>query len=183
MEAMSAILYPIAETVEQALHAPLAHAEREREARDAAGGAVTFVSEAVGPGFVSEDAARTAYAALAPGEWRSFRPVSEAKPAPPRKPVNRDGRRWPAPKPTATAVLWRLSVSYWRIVRDGEAVAPPDGHARRLRRDPASEALDARALRALTHQPLRAARPQQALDIGLFEVRMPEDPARTMPDE
>jgi hypothetical protein len=157
MEAMSAILYPIAETVEQALHAPLAHAEREREARDAAGGAVTFVSEAVGPGFVSEDAARTAYAALAPGEWRSFRPVSEAKPAPPRKPVNRDGRRWPAPK--------------------------PDGHARRLRRDPASEALDARALRALTHQPLRAARPQQALDIGLFEVRMPEDPARTMPDE
>jgi hypothetical protein len=183
MEAMSAILYPVAETAEQALHAPHAFAEREREARAAAGGAVRFVSEAVGPGFVSEDAARAAYCGLPPGEWRTFRPVSEAKPIAPRKPVNRDGRRWPAPKPVAAPVLWRMSISYWRIVREDDLAPMLKDPARRLRRDPAAEALDARSLRALTHQPLRAAKPQQALDIGLFEVRLPEDPARTMPDE
>lgn len=181
---MSAILYPVAETADQALHAPLAYAEREREAVQAAGGAVAFVSEAVGPAFVSEAAAEDAYRGkgLLPGEWRSLRPVIEGKSAPPRKPLNKDGRRWPEPKAPRSPTLWRLSISYWRVTRLDEAAIPTEA-ARRLRRDPASEGLDTRALQALARQPLRAARPQQALDIGLFEVRLPEDPNRIVPDE
>lgn len=180
---MSAILYPLAETAEQAMHAPLAHAEREREAVAAAGGAVAFVTEAVGPAFTSETAAEEAYRArgLAPGEWRSLRPVTETRPAQPVKPVNRDGRRWPEPG-KAAAVLWRLSISYWRILGAGTE-APPSTPARKLRKDPDASDLGARELLALARQPLRAARPQQPLDIGLFEVRLPEAPDRIVPDE
>lgn len=36
--------------------------------------------------------------------------------------------------------------------------------------------MDTDALRALTCQPLRAVKPQQPLDIGLFETRLPEAP-------
>jgi hypothetical protein len=181
---MSAILYPVAETADQALHAPLAFAEREREAMHAAGGAVAFVSEAVGPAFVSEVAAEDAYRTkgLLPGEWRTLRPVVEGKLAAPKKPVNKDGRRWPEAKAPGAPTLWRLSISYWRVVRQDEGKIPTEA-ARRLRRDPAAEGLDTRALQALARQPLRAARPQQALDIGLFEVRLPEDPDRIVPDE
>lgn len=182
---MSAILYPVAETADQALQAPLALAAREREAVAAAGGPVIFVSESVGPAFVSEAAAKAAYSAtaFAPGDWRTLRPVVEGKAAPgPRRPVNRDGRRWPPPPPSATATLWRLSISYWRIQGDS-AIAVPAEAARRVRRDPNAEALDPRALQALARQPLRPAKPQQALDIGLFEVRLPEDPSRIVPDE
>lgn len=180
---MSAILYPVAETAEQAMHAPLAHAEREREAAAAAGGPVTFVTEAVGPAFTSEAAAEAAYRdrGLAPGEWRSLRPVAETRPPPPARPVNRDGRRWPEPG-KAAAVLWRLSISYWRVL-GAAADVPPDTPARKLRKDPEAADLGARELQALARQPLRAARPQQPLDIGLFEVRLPEAPDRIVPDE
>lgn len=182
---MTAILYPVAESADQALHAPRAFAEREREAVHAAGGRVRFVTEAVGPAFVSEAAAEAAYAgsSLQPGAWRTLRPVTEGKPAPPRRPVMKDGKRWPEPKPQAAPTLWRLSISYWRIV-DEAAEAPPTEAARRLRRDPnAAERLGARDLQALARQPLRAAEPQRALDIGLFEVRLPEAPDRIVPDE
>ncbi len=181
---MTAITYPIAETADEALHSPRAFAEREREAIHAAGGAVAFVTEAVGPAFASEAAAEAAYssAALQPGGWRTLRPVTDAKPTAPLRPVNRGGRRWPEPRAASTPTLWRLSVSYWRIEREGAAPAPAEA-ARRLRRDPGAHALDTRALQALARQPLRPAEPQRALDIGLFEVRMPEAPERTMPDE
>lgn len=182
---MTAILYPVAESADQALQAPLAFAARVREASAAAGGNVEFVSEAVGPAFVSEAAAEDAYrdAGLAPGEWRTLRPVAESKPGPTVKPVNRDGRRWPAAAAqTGGPTLWRLSVSYWRLARE-DAQAIPAGAARRLRRDPDAQALDSRALQALARQPLRATEPQRALDIGLFEVRLPEAPDRIVPDE
>ncbi len=181
---MSAILYPVAETVDQALNAPVAFAERAREAARAAGGEVDFVSEAVGPAFVSEAAAEEAYrsAGLPPGDWRTLRPVADGQPKPVIKPVNTDGRRWPQPGPPPAPTLWRLSVSYWRVVREG-AEPIPSVAARRLRRDPEAQSLDTRALQALARQPLRAAEPQRALDIGLFEVRLPEAPDRIVPDE
>lgn len=181
MRAMSAIVYPVAENAEQAMHTPLARTEREREAALAAGGPVVFTSEAVGPAFVSEAAAEDAYRGLPPGDWRSLRPVTERKPFSPVKPVNRGGRRWPEPA-APPPVLWRLSISYWKIV-GAEAEPPPSAPARKLRKDPGATELGARELRALAHQPLRPARPQQPLDIGLFEVRLPEAPDRIVPDD
>ena len=183
MRAMTAILYPVAQTAEQAIHTPTGHAERAREAAAAAGGAVEFVTEAVGPAFTSETAAEEAYRAkgLQPGDWRTLRPVTEQKPRAPVKPSNQGGRRWPEPK-GAPVTLWRLSVSYWRIAGEGEG-ALPDTPARKLRTRPDGGELGARELLALARQPMRPARPQQPLDIGLFEVRLPEAPDRIVPDE
>lgn len=181
---MTAILYPVAETADQALHAPLAFAARAREAVEAAGRTVEFVSESVGPAFVSEAAAEDAYrdGGFAPGDWRTLRPVTEGRAAPTAKPVNKEGRRWPEPAAPKAATLWRLSVSYWRVARDGADAVPTEA-ARRLRRSPDAQALDTRALQSLAHQPLRATQPQRPLDIGLFEVRLPEAPDRIVPDE
>lgn len=180
---MTAIAYPVADSADAALHQPLGFAVRAREAAAAAGAEVEFVTEAVGPAFISEFAALAAYSdtASAPGGWRRLRPVLEDRAPNPVKPVYRDGRRWPEPG-ARPSTLWRLSVSYWRPVLVDRPVAPTDA-ARKLRKDPAATALDARSLRALAHQPLRAAAPQRALDIGLFEVRLPEDPDRLVPDE
>jgi hypothetical protein len=77
-------------------------------------------------------------------------------------------------------VVWRLSVSYWRICGEEEA---PAETARSLRRRPEARDLDPRTLSALSRQPLRPMKPQQALDIGLFEVRAPEAPHILIPDE
>jgi len=173
------MLYPVADTPEQAMHAPKGFAAREREAHDLAAGAIAFVTEAVGPAFETEEAARAAFPALAAQSWASLRPMTGPKPAPPASPINRDGRRWPEPKRRAKT-LWRFSIAYWRI--EGAERAPV-GAARQLRRAEEGEALDAKALRALARQPLRPVKPQQALDIGLFEVRPPEAPHIVMPDE
>lgn len=191
------VLYPVAANAEAALHAPRGFAARERAARDLAGETVVFVTEAVGPAFESEAAALDAYAGrldderpgkrvqVAPEQrWCALRPVAAAA-APKRakaiEPVNRDGRRWPAPDRGAPPPRWRLSVSYWRM---GEAAQPvPTDAARELRRRSAGEGLDPAALRALANQPLQPVRPQQPLDIGLFETRPPEAPHIVMPDE
>ncbi|MEI9965307.1 MAG: hypothetical protein WDM92_12070 [Caulobacteraceae bacterium] len=45
------------------------------------------------------------------------------------------------------------------------------------------EALDPTVLRAMAGQPLRPVKPQQPLDIGLFEVRPPDAPHLVIPDE
>ncbi len=176
--------YPVADTQEQAVHAPKGFAEREREAQQVAGmaaaeGVVTFVTEAFGPAFESPEAAGEALPALAAQPWAALRPVTEAKPAPPARPINKDGRRWPEPKRSAKT-LWRFSIAYWRIEGADRA---PEGAARQLRRAEQGETLDAKTLRALAHQPLRAVKPQQALDIGLFEVRLPDAPHIVVPDE
>jgi hypothetical protein len=192
------VLYPVAANAEAALHAPLGFAARERTAEAMAGDEVVFVTEAVGPAFDSRDAALDAYAGkldderagrritVAPEQrWCELRPVA-AENAPrrkkPVKPLMKDGRRWPVPDPAARHALWRLSVSYWRVGADarmGEAMDP----ARRVRRDPAGERLEPRALRQLAEQPMRPFKPQQPLDIGLFETRLPEAPHIIMPDE
>jgi hypothetical protein len=173
------ILYPIGATPEEAIHAPKGLAAREREARDLVGGAVRFVTDAVGPSFASRDAALEAFPGLAAQAYASLRPVIAARPVPPAKPVNRDGRRWPEPK-RAQAALWRFSIAYWRI---DDGVRAPEEAARTLRRDAEGERLDPQTLRALARQPLRPIKPQQPLDIGLFEVRPPDAPHILMPDE
>jgi hypothetical protein len=96
----------------------------------------------------------------------------------PAEPVMADGHRWPEPAKTPRTV-WRLSVSYWRV---GTAERPLDApQARKARRG--KQALDADALKEIARQPLRPIKPQQALDIGLFETRPPEAPHIVMPDE
>ncbi|WP_174299637.1 hypothetical protein [Caulobacter sp. S45] len=193
---MTAILYPVAETAEAALHAPRGYAEREREAQSLAADTVVFVSEAVGPAFPTREAALSAYAGRLAGEgadgpaapesrWRQLVPVSaqtESRlPAMvPAQPSYRDGRRWPIPE-EAPAILWRLSVSYWKIA--GAQSAQTSDPARKVRRGEAGRGLSGPALNALARQPLRAVRLQQPLDIGLFEVRPPEAPDTLIPDE
>lgn len=196
------ILYPVAETVERALHAPRGLAGREREAGLLAGDTVRFTRALVGPAYRSREAALDAYAGrvdddrpgrpfTVPGEarWCELKATAPegARPPVPLKPTLRDGRRWPTVEPTeASVVVWRLSVAFWRIV--GVEAQPELPPARALRRD-ASQAsslgavLDARALRRLSAQPLRPFKPQQPLDMGLFEVRLPEAPHIVVSDE
>jgi hypothetical protein len=177
------ILYPVAETAEAALHAPLGHAVREREAEAIAAGPVGFVTEPVGPAFATEAAALEAYPGADQPGWRQLTPVAGAsRPAlPPVRPVYREGRRWPAAE-TPEPVLWRLSVSYWRI-GGAPAVTLALEPARKVRRKETGRELKGAALNALARQPLRAVKPQQALDIGLFEVQRPEAPETLIPDE
>lgn len=185
---MTAILYPVAADAEAALRAPLGFAARQSEARRLAGREIAFASEVTGPAFASRDAAQAAFAeALAHSAgWSTLLPVLpivKGKPARlvPLKPTFRDGRRWPTPDPSLIdATQWRLSVTFWRIVAVAAGPALP---ARKLRRSAEGEALHAEAVKALAEQPLRPVRPQQPLDLGLFEFHPPEAPHITMPDE
>jgi hypothetical protein len=102
---------------------------------------------------------------------------------PPRRaaaPAFHNGRRWPEP-PEPPRTVWRLSVSYWRLA-DAEP-APDLDQARRLRRAAEAAALDAAALRRLASQPLQPVQPQRALNLGLFDARLPENPAIVVADE
>jgi len=191
---MSLVRYPIAASAEAALSSPLGHAERESEAVRLAGKAVAFVSQDMGPEFDSRDAALEAWrdqlVDLALEDlWRKVRetvaPISGRMPGPKQLvPTFEAGKRWPAPPPKPKTV-WRLNVTFWQpIVAQVEAPAEQTGpQARKLRRDPEAEQLDAASLRALAQQPLRPQRLQKGLDIGLFEVRAPEDPTRLIADE
>ena len=192
---MTAILYPVAATAQAALYAPRGYAARAREAEALAGAGVAFTTETIGPAFESREAALAAYAAQAAhpnaldesgsGDWRTLVPVAPEAGGhvglgKPLHPVFKNGRRWPEPGDPA-AVLWRLSVAFWRI--GGQDVAAPLEAARRMRRDASGRELGGPVLNALARQPLRALRPQQPLDIGLFEIRPPEAPDTLIPDE
>lgn len=193
---MTAILYPVAANAEQALSAPLARAAREREAQTLAGEPVTFVVEPAGPRFAIREAALDAYAGRLederPGRTASLPPedrylrlaetvaASGARAPAQVAPSYEDGRRWPAAK-AAPPTVWRLMVSYWRIGAP-PAVRPETPQARQARRK-GRQNLDPETVRALTQQPLRAVKPQQPLDIGLFEARLPESPHIIVPDE
>ena len=97
----------------------------------------------------------------------------------PVQPTFADGRRWPEPTQTPPRTAWRLLVSYWRIASAERPIeAPQARQARRSRRN-----LDAETLRAIARQPLRPVEPQQPLDIGIFEARLPENPSIVVPDE
>jgi hypothetical protein len=196
--AMTAILYPVAANAEEALSRPLGRAAREREARGVAGDAVAFVTEAVGPTFASREAALAAWRdriEAAEADDRYCRLIERLPDEPGRKPLPgpvtpafQDGRRWPAPPKTSPKTVWRLTVSYWRPLRSAEDIpaaseeALPDVRQARVARRGAGE-VDAAALRAMARAPLRPVKPQQPLDIGLFETRLPEAPHIVVPDE
>jgi hypothetical protein len=193
--AMTAILYPVADNGDRAIAGPEGRAARERDAERLAGEDVTYVTEMVGPAFASREAALAAYAGRIdddrPGaksvvavEDRYCRLVETvADGARPRavQPAYKDGRRWPDAAP-ALRTVWRLEVSYWRPVSAASA-AGDRPQARRARRRRAGESLSAETLRAMAAQPLRPVEPQQPLDIGLFEVRLPEAPHIVISDE
>lgn len=184
MRAMTAILYPVATNAEQALSRPLARAARESEARRRAGEAVAFATDPVGPAFATREAALDAYAGRLDDERTGAGPAAEdrycslveqvAEGAPRPKamhPTYADGHRWPA-LPRAPKTVWRLSVSYWRLgTADRPLEAPQARQARKAGQD-----LDPDTLRAIARTPLRPTKPQQPLDIGLFETRPPEAP-------
>ena len=195
---MTAVLYPVAASAQQALSAPLGRAARQAEAEVLAADAVAFVSEAVGPAFATREAALDAFVGRIdderPGRARTVPPedrfldlrevISGPAPrrrSPPMRPSYQDGRRWPPPAPPPQTV-WRLSVSYWRVRQAGAAVLEPPPGDQQVRRRPVTPA-DARELRRRLDQPLQAVKPQQALDIGLFEFRLPDAPHIVMPDE
>ena len=191
MTPMTAIRYPVATNAELALSRPLGRAARESEARRRAGEAVVFATDVVGPAFATREAALDAYGGRVEDERTGASPeaedrycrlveqVAEGAPRPKQlQPTHADGRRWPEP-PKAPRTVWRLAVSYWRI---GTAERPFEAlQARQARK--AGQDLDAETLRAISRTPLRPTKPQQPLDIGLFEVRPPEAPHIVMPDE
>jgi hypothetical protein len=194
--AMTAILYPIADNGDKALAAPNGRAARERDAGRLAGEDVAFVSELVGPAFATREAALDAYAGRIeddrPGRrsapeaedryCRLVEALAEGARARAVRPAYEDGRRWPAPAAPAPRTVWRLEISYWRPLSAPGASA--DGaQARRARRRRGGGALSPDTLRAIAAQPLRPVEPQQPLDIGLFEVRLPEAPHIVVSDE
>jgi len=185
---VNAILYPVAANPEQALARPAGRAAREREAKAVAGEPVTFATEPVGPAFPSREAALDAYRerieAVAPEDRYCQlveRVVSEpghAARLAPVSPTFQDGRRWPAPPSAPPRTVWRLLISYWRPASAPAAEAPQARVARRAGAEVAPE-----TLKAIARQPLRPVKPQQPLDIGLFETRLPEAPHIIVPDE
>ncbi len=179
---MTAILYPVAANAEEALVRPRGRAEREREAVRAAGEAVVFTTDPTGPAFATREAALEAYRAQVQENW--CRLAEQMVTAPGRRtgqaqPTYEDGRRWPVRAGQPPGAVWRLMVSYWRIATAARPIETPQ--ARKARR--AGQGLDAEALKAIARQPLRPIEPQQPLDIGLFEVRLPEAPHVLIPDE
>jgi hypothetical protein len=192
MRPMTAILYPVAANAEQALSRPLGRAARESDATRRAGQAVAFTTDAMGPAFATREAALDAYrgrvdddrtgAGPEPGDrWcRLVEQVAEGATRPkPAEPVYAEGRRWPDPPKRPTRTVWRLAVSYWRIATAERPLDPPQAREARKGR----QALDPETLRAIARAPLRPTKPQQPLDIGLFETRPPEAPHIVMPDE
>jgi hypothetical protein len=151
---------------------------------------VVFVTEPVGAAYATRAAALAANIGRIEGDGPGgpapedrYCRLAETLTGPPPKaqlPSFKDGRRWPAPPANAPQTVWRLQVSYWRPASAIAATAEPQARqARRNGRPPA----DPQALRNLTRQPLRPVRPQQPLDIGLFETRLPEAPHIVVPDE
>ncbi|MCA6296031.1 MAG: hypothetical protein IM624_07090 [Phenylobacterium sp.] len=184
---MSALIYPVASDGEAALRAPLGQALRAREAEILAGEPVIFCSERVGPPCPTREAAQDLLAQMSagaaappdPAVIRLVEVFDGARPPPPARPLAEGGRRWPAPPPPPRTV-WRIQVDFWRPASRAPAIL--NAQARHVRKRAQSD-LSGDHLSAFSRQPLRPVRPQQPLDIGLFEVRAPEDPDRLLPDE
>jgi hypothetical protein len=173
------ILYPIASGAESALNAPKGRAARERDAERIAAEPVAFVREFTGPTFKDEDEARAHWA----GRLDDERPGGRVSVAPEErfcylKPIIQRSRM----PFTSAHTVWRLSVGYWRI-GGAPATEAQGAQARKARRQKDGPAPDGETLEALANQPLRPIKEQKALDIGLFEVRLPEAPHIVVPDE
>ena len=184
---MSAQSYPVANDGEAALGAPLGHALRAREAETLAGEPVVFASERVGPPCPSREAALELAARMGvsaaspadPGAVRIVEVFDGARPPAPARPLTEGGRRWPEPPPPPRTV-WRVQVDFWRPASRTPAIL--QAQARHVRKRTQAD-VSGDHLSAFARQPLRPVRPQQPLDIGLFEVRAPENPDRLLPDE
>lgn len=166
---MSGVLFPIGPNPEVAMTAPAGRAGLESAARRLAGGAVTFARELAGPAFESREDAMAAYRGKLDDEGVFIAPEDRFC----------DLQAVLAPGKTPRRIVWRLSLGYWKT--EGPAAAAPQ--ARQARRKAHNRGLDALALNAIAEQPLRPLHPQKALDIGLFEVRLPENPAVIIADE
>jgi hypothetical protein len=188
---MTAILYPVAANAEQALLRPLGREGRMSDARRRAGEDVIFTTDIVGPAFTTRAAALDAYAGRVDDDRTGATPdpqerycrlieqVAEGAPRPGSvEPTFADGQRWPTP-PRPTQTVWRLSISYWRIATAERPLEAPQ--ARQARKS--KQGLTPETLQAIARTPLRPVKPQQPLDIGLFEIRPPEAPHIVMPDE
>jgi hypothetical protein len=187
------VLYPVAVNAEAALQAPRGRAVREREALALAGGlGIEFVRELVGPVFATREAAEAAWPGVVDRQGTpAVQPEDrfcelmevlepQARQGGQAEPVFEEGHRWPRPR-RLLKTQWRLQVGYWKIV--DPAAQPALAQARAARRAQDGEGLDAKALRAMAAQPLAPVKPQQPLDIGLFEYSPPEAPHLTIPDE
>ncbi len=183
--------FPIATSAHDALNllkaGTAARAAREREAEALGGGHVSFVTESVGPLYDSEADAVAACGGLI-GEDRACRLVCRMKEAsrPRCKPVEavfRDGERWPKMN-APPAPVWQMSVSYWKVLatpakRPAAAVDKPASALRRK----GGDKLTPEELQGLMESPMTAARPQKALDFGLFDFPLPENPGIIIADE
>ena len=191
------ILYPVAANAEAALSAPLGRAARERDALTLAGATVSYQVEETGPAFATREQALDAFA----GRIEDDRPGKPGVVAEDRyldlrqviarqagripvvttvRPNYEGGRRWPERPATADVpAVWRVSVAYWRV--HGERMAP--GQARQVRKAGQGPVLGRDVLAELSQQPLRPLKPQQPLDIGLFEAPLPEAPGQFIADE
>ena len=188
------VRFPIAANAEEALRAPKGRAERAREALARADGAeVEFVRELVGPEFATREAAEAAWPDLVdrPGapavqpedRFCELMEVIErdAKAGGGQaEPTFEAGSRWPKPRRLLKTV-WRLQVSYWKMIDPSAQPKLPQARSARKREE--AQGLDAKALQAMARQPLQPVKPQQPLDIGLFEFSPPDAPHLIIPDE
>ncbi len=190
---MTLPLYPIASDGHAALESlrngEARRAAREREAEVLAGGAVAFVTQSLGPLFDSEAEAKKVYAAVLDDSRVCTLTCRIAAPPPrkhrPTQPVFADGVRWPKAG-TKTPAIWQLSVSYWKCLpppRQANGDAAPGQQARTLRRSRKAYELTPEQILALTETPLQPARPQKALDFGLFDFIPPDNPGIVIADE
>lgn len=197
--------YPIAKDAHLALsqlrEGKGARAGRQGEAEKVIQGRVAFVTQTLGPVYERREDALDAYAGLIEDDRKGhvFVPLPEdrvcrllsrvpedirAQKAP-LAPSFSDGRRWPEPARVAKAA-WQLSIDYWKILDSDATRSEPGaakGQARHLRRKPEAKDLTPEELLALSQNPLTAARPQKALDFGLFDFIPPDQPGIVMADE
>jgi hypothetical protein len=189
---MTLPLYPVASDG----HAALAQLRdgggvrfaRQKDAEQAAGNRVDFVTQSIGPLYDSEDEARKAYASVL-DDSRVCTLTCRRKSPLPRKhasiePVLENGVRWPKASVPVDSV-WQLSISYWKpvsVMRAAKGEAP-NGQARRLRKTAKGQELTREQILALMDTPMTAARPQKALDFGLFDFIPPDNPGIVIADE
>ena len=190
---MTLPLYPIASDGHAALEALRSgethRAAREREAEGLAGGPVVFVTQSLGPLFDSEAEAKKVYASVLDDSKVCVLTCRIAVPPPrkhaPMQPVFADGVRWPKAD-KAPHAIWQLSVSYWKRLpppRQAHGDAAPGQQARTLRKSRKAYELTPEQILALTETPLQPARPQKALDFGLFDFIPPDNPGIVIADE
>lgn len=185
------IAYPIANDAHDALARMKAGtagvAAREKEAETLSGARVAFVTQSIGPLYETQDEALKVYGGLI-GEVCQLTARIKAPAGRKTKgmaPEFKDGERWPK-RPAPIATVWQLSVSYWKIISDTRAATTSEkltDQARHLRKTAKGQTLTPEELLALTQSPLVAAKPQKALDFGLFDFIPPDNPGIVIADE